>query len=282
MLAFIRRNSLVVFFFLAYLFTWARWLPEAAADRGWIAFEVPFWLELLAGYGPLLAAVLVTALAVGRGGLKDLGTRLVRWRVGPLWYLVIFGLPILLHLAGRGLAFLVTGQPVVLAAGAPPLLELLSFFPLLILGFDGLGEEVGWRGFALPALLKRHSPLAASLILGLLWGFWHLPYSLTSGSFLADVPFVLVVANTLGLGILHTWVFTHARASILIAILFHAWNNIVSILLLNWLPVPGGVLSQLAMVSVLWVVAALVVFILPPFEVAQKLRARQPRVGPTL
>jgi uncharacterized protein len=267
----IRRYALILYFVLAYALTWARWLPEAAAARGWPAWEVPFWLVLLAGYGPLLAAVTLTTLTSGRAGLKDLGARLLRWRVGLRWYLVVLLLPLLLQGAGLLLYSLVAAQPLALAADRLPWPELLAFFPLLFLGFDGLGEEVGWRGFALPALLARRSALASSLILGVLWGFWHLAYALAPGGFLSETPFYLVVANTIGLAILHTWVFTHVRGSIFIAILFHAWNNTVSVFLSNWLPIYNDPAASLTLIGVQWLLVAALVLFAPPFHLARRL-----------
>ena len=130
MLATLRRYPLVLFFVLAYAFTWARWLPEAAAARGWIEFETPFWLMLLGGYGPLLSAVLLTALVSGKAGLKDLGARLVRWRVKPRWYLVVLLTPLFFQLVGLLLYSLVSGRPFALAPNPLPWLELLTFSPL--------------------------------------------------------------------------------------------------------------------------------------------------------
>lgn len=270
----IRRYGLVFFFVLAFAFTWSRWLPEAAAGRGWLNVDIPFWLVLLAGYGPLLAALLVTALTDGWPGIKDLGARLVRWRVAPRVYLIILLLPVFMQSVGILLHSLVTGRPIVLAPDRQPWIELLSFFPLLFLGFDGIGEEVGWRGFALPRLLARHSPLIASLILGIIWGVWHLAYALAPGGFLSETPFYYVVANTIGLSILHTWIFAQARGSIFTAILFHAWNNTLSLFLANWLPItsqPGANLSNLL---VQYSVVAAVLMFAYPFRL---LRKRIPR-----
>lgn len=265
----LRRYKLVLFFLLAYVFTWARWLPEAAAARGWLSVEIPFGVVLVAGYGPLLAAVLLTALTSGWTGLKDLGARLVRWRVSPRWYLVVLLMPLLFQGVGLLLYSMVSGQPVTLAPDRLPWLKLLSFFPLLFLGFDGLGEEVGWRGFALPGLLARHSPLVSSLILGVLWGFWHLAYALAPESALSGTPFYLVVANTVGLAILHTWIFAHVRGSIFIAILFHAWNNTLSVFLGNWLPIYSQQGANLSILFVQYLLAAAVVLFAHPFRLAR-------------
>jgi hypothetical protein len=84
----IKRYPLVFYFALAYLFTWANWLPRAAADRGLFEIQVPGFVTLVSGYGPALAAIIVAGLAQGRDGLRSLFAGLVRWRVGLRWYLV--------------------------------------------------------------------------------------------------------------------------------------------------------------------------------------------------
>jgi membrane protease YdiL (CAAX protease family) len=225
---------------------------------------------LVAGYGPLLSAVLLTALADGRSGLKDLGRRLIRWRASLRWYLAVLLVPLFFQLTGLLLYSLASGRPLALAPDRLPWLELLAFFPMLFLGFDGFGEEVGWRGFALPRLLARRSPLASSLVLGVLWGFWHLAYALAPGSFLSDTPFYLVVANTVGLAVLHTWIFAHVRGSIFFAILFHAWNNMISVFLANWLPIYSETGANVTILLVQYLIAAAVVLFAHPFRLAHK------------
>jgi uncharacterized protein len=94
---------------------------------------------------------------------------------------------------------------------------------------DGLGEELGWRGFALPQLLARRTPLTASLVLGLVWAAWHLPLLWTAGAVLHDQPPWLLVLDVVAKAVLFTWVFLHTRGSVLIAVLFHASLNVFSI-----------------------------------------------------
>ena len=278
MIAFVRKRPLTVFFFLAYAFTWLHWMPEAAAGKGWIDYQTPFALVLLAGYGPALAAILVIALVSGRAGLKDLGARLVRWRVAPVWYLVVLAVPVLTQLAGCALYSLLNGETMKLTADPSAWWTALSFLPLLILGFDGLGEELGWRGFALPTMLKKQSAIVASLILGLLWGFWHLGYWLTPGSFMQGTPLALVVANTVALSFIHTWIFTNARQSIFMAILFHAINNTTSIFLANALPVEAG--SQVGWITNLihWFLIFWLLLYAKPYRLIERITPRKPPV----
>jgi membrane protease YdiL (CAAX protease family) len=165
-----------------------------------------------------------------------------------------------------------------LSANPPDWSLILMYLPIFILGFDGLGEEVGWRGFALPRLLKKHSALLASLILGLLWGFWHLGYWLTPGSFNDDRHFLLKIANPIALAFIHTWIFTHARQSILLAILFHAINNTASVILANTLPFYSQPLVGLLIQLVLWVFVGLLLLFAKPYYLIDRLVPRHPRI----
>jgi membrane protease YdiL (CAAX protease family) len=129
-----------------------------------------------------VAAVAAAALTGGRAAVGDLGRRLLRWRVAWLWYVVVLAGPACFSLAVGGVYVLLGGSwsAALSPAFTTSLPSLVLFLTILTLT-DGLGEEVGWRGFALPRLL-RHQPLVASLILGLLWGLWHLPLIWTETS----------------------------------------------------------------------------------------------------
>jgi membrane protease YdiL (CAAX protease family) len=202
----INRYPLVAFFAIAYA-------TSFGGGALVVAFPSDWWALLV--YGPFLGALVVTAVVGGRAGVRDWLGRLARWRVGPQWYLVALGLPILLRLVAMGLTVL---------SGAPaPTLAQLSVWPGLVgpefvlgLLFLGLAEEPGFRGFALPRLLEGRSALAASLILGVLHAVWHLPLFVTGGEPLAIVPIIVSGA------VLFTWLYNHTNGSVLLAMLLHA------------------------------------------------------------
>jgi len=232
----IKKYALVFFFLLAYLFTWSNWIPQAFNSRGIASIQVPGFLTILSGYGPALAAIIVVSLTSGWQGLRELFGRLLRWRVGIQWYLIALFLPafvillaISIHKWTGGVApdFSVATFPF-----GPPETPLLQKLVILILvftlGFDGLGEEIGWRGFALPKLLEGHSALVSSLILGALWAVWHFPYALTKGTFLSEVPLYWFFINLLALSIIYTWIFNNTNGSLLLVLLFHAAGNTTS------------------------------------------------------
>lgn len=235
----IKKYALAMFFLLAYLFTWSNWLPQALTSRGIASLQVPGFVSILAGYGPALAAIIVVSLSRGRQGLRELFGRLLKWRVGLQWYLVALFLPAIVTLLAITLNNLTGGtSPDFSTAGFPfgpadtPIWQkILILFLVFLLGFDGLGEEIGWRGFALPELLKRYSGLTSSLILGALWAIWHFPYALTRGTFLSEVPLHWFFINLLALSMIYTWIFLHTNGSLLLPLLFHAAGNTTSNLL---------------------------------------------------
>jgi membrane protease YdiL (CAAX protease family) len=210
----VRRYPLIVFFVLAYVFSWWPW-PLYAFGLS----PTP-----IIAFGPFLAAILVLALTTGKGGVVTLLRRMVRWRVRPVWYAVALLLPVAIS---GGAALL---NVVVLGASAPSPAELGAwsglvptfFLLLLVPGIGGAWEEPGWRGYALPKLQGGHSALLASLILGVVWAFWHLPLMVIGQIHLSDP--VYIVAWTVVL----TWVFNNTNGSVLIAMLMHNIHNVIS------------------------------------------------------
>jgi membrane protease YdiL (CAAX protease family) len=105
----------------------------------------------------------------------------------------------------------------------------LAVFLVVLTLTDGVGEELAWRGFALPRLLQRYSALVASVVLGVLWGLWHLPLIFTEGKALFGQPIWLLLADIVAKSILFTWVFLRTRGSVLIAALLHATTNLFAV-----------------------------------------------------
>jgi hypothetical protein len=218
----IRSRPLVVLFLLAFVVTWAVWVPRAAGVELGAVGQLWTW-------APVAAALLAAALTGGRSAVAELGSRLVRWRVGLRWYAVVVLGPAAFSLPVAALYALLGGS---WADAAPPAfrgeasLVVLPLFLLVLFVTDDLGEEVAWRGFALPRLLARHNALVASLILGALWAAWHLPLIWTEGAPLFGQPAWLLLLDMTAKSVLFTWVFLHTRGSVLLAALFHATTNL--------------------------------------------------------
>jgi membrane protease YdiL (CAAX protease family) len=204
----VRKHPLIAFFVLAYLLTW------------WIYPLLKFspLLGIFGLFGPALAAIIMAAVTEGKAGVKALLSRVVLWRVSLPWYVVALGLPTVLSVATAALAYLV-GTTEFIRVGALMPIELVLFIAIV-------GEELGWRGYALPRLLEKRSPLMASVILGVLWGLWHIPTFLVPGTPQYGLPMSAFVLLTVEYSILMTWVFLHTRGSVLIATLFHGAINL--------------------------------------------------------
>jgi uncharacterized protein len=144
----IRSHPLVTFFLLAFGLAWVVWVPRALGaplDTVGMAWT----------WAPAIAALLAAALTGGRDAVKELGARLVRWRVGWQWYLVVILGPAAFSLMVAGIYVVLGGS---WAVAAPPSIRegpllLLPLFLAILTLTDGLGEELAWRGFALPRLL---------------------------------------------------------------------------------------------------------------------------------
>jgi membrane protease YdiL (CAAX protease family) len=243
--AWIAHQPLLAYFLLALLGTWLIVWPVALAGGeyglGVLPFTVPegvdFLLVQLSAYtGPLLAAFLVTRAVDGPEGTRALRRRIVQWRVAPRWYAVAIVLPLLIWLAAYGGAL--TGDPLSALAEDPAVL-LTTFLPLVLIGLilPSLGEETGWRGFALPRLQSLHGPFVATLILGAFHGAWHLPAFWTGalGGF-SVTTFVTFMLTAIAATFIYTWVFNNTGGSILLAMFLHASGNAASGLLNQLIP----------------------------------------------
>lgn len=220
---FMQRHPLICYFLMAYGFSWLVWVPYELSLDGLGLLPVHLTqLGILPGayLGPLLSGLLMKAATEGKPGIGRLLRRFVQWRVGWQWYLFTFlGIPATIFLG-----FIVL--PGALTALHLTFAQLALYFPLLLLVeilTSGLAEEPGWRGFALPRLQERYGPLWGTVMLGLLWGGWHLPLFLTAwqagAGGLGICEFIL---GTVGIAIIISWVFNHTQGSLLIAILMHA------------------------------------------------------------
>lgn len=217
----------LVYFVIAFAFTWFFWGLAALGAREVIP-ALP-GLTVIGTFGPLVAAVIVTAQESGRTGLRSLLSRVVRWRVAPIWYGVALLGPLVLTLGAMVLEVaLLGGQPPslgTLIGELPSSLLTLVVTAVYMLIFVTLGEEVGWRGYALPALQARYSALLASLILGVVWALWHLPVFFNPDTSYSNLPFLLFLVFMVPVAILITWLFNSSGGSVLMAMFFHAVIN---------------------------------------------------------
>lgn len=224
------RYPLISYSILAYVFSWLAWLPFVLSKdgAGFLSYRSPINGDLslyIAGFGPALAAFVMTGLSEGKAGIRHLIQRILRWRVGLGWYLfALVGLPVILTLGTMivpsNVAVLSWINRLALLRGYVPFL----IYPVLLVG-GPLGEEPGWRGFALPRLQRRYGPLVGTIILALVWAFWHVPVWLTAwrASRMQNMSNVILFVLFISLWtFVFTWVFNNTRGSLLMAILLHA------------------------------------------------------------
>ena len=202
----LQRHRLPAFFVLAFAISWCSWPLYAAGLMPQFEF-LPI--------GPLAAALIVIGLAEGRAGFRAWGRRLIRWRVGWVWYAVALLLPPLMALV-TGFANMALGAP------APGLAQvtwsgLLAVFAVrLVNPLDGpLGEEPGFRGYALPLLQARWAPLRSAALLGVVVALWHVPLVVFGQLSLIGLP------TTFAITFLYVWLFNRTGGSVLLTYLFH-------------------------------------------------------------
>src|SRR5919107_2036442 len=210
----VRRHPLVTFFALTYAIGWGL---------------IPFWT--FAAFSPLVAALIVIPVTQGVAGLKVLGLRMFRWRVRWYWYAVAIGLPL-------AVVAVVAGLNVALGASAPSMVQfssvsaILLFFGVRLInpGDGALGEEPGWRGFALPGLQGSGlSPLVSTLILGMLVTGWHVPILFLEEGGLQPSIIVGFLLGTLAVTFWYTWLFNRTGGSVLMTLVSHAAQGTITI-----------------------------------------------------
>jgi membrane protease YdiL (CAAX protease family) len=240
-----RLAPLVAYFGLAFAGTWLAVAPLVLgpAGLGLLPVALPDWLALLIYFGatyagPTLAALAASWLEGGGAGVRRFAAGYRRWRVAPRWWVIApLAFPVLLLL---GYSAVLGGAPLVNLARSP-LVLLTVFLPALALhAVVALGEEAGWRGFALPRLQDALGPVRATLVLGLLHGLWHLPVFFVAGllgpftvSGFATFTVVAVLAT-----FIYTWVGNGALHAIMIATLVHAGSNAATNLLTGLIELP--------------------------------------------
>jgi uncharacterized protein len=214
------RHAVATFFALTYAMAWGLWLPLVLLqDR--MPSSLAFVLVLLGSLVPSTVAILLVARLQGPGAVRHLLRRLLVWRVSIGWYAAIVTFMALMVSAVWVSTLLGAPTPVVVATIPGVVLSFLfSVFP-----GSAVGEELGWRGFALPRLQARHSALASSLIVGAVWGTYHLPLFLLGSSIRPLGLFFPFALSCVIMSIFYTWMYNRT-GSLLMAVLLHAATNL--------------------------------------------------------
>jgi uncharacterized protein len=226
-----QRHPLFFFFFIAYAFSWILVTPYILKEWGVLQgdFTIAF---IIKSFGPFLAAYIMTGILEGKEGMQRMRGLIRQWNASGLWYaFIMLGIPALFLLG----IMIQPGKLAGFQGFTPAILGSYAVsYVAVFFGGGPLGEEPGWRGFALPRMQGRYGPLWGTLLLGVIWTGWHLPDFLSPsaqgggpGSSFATflTNFTIFFGLVMALAIILTWVFNHTRGSILIAILAHASIN---------------------------------------------------------
>jgi membrane protease YdiL (CAAX protease family) len=267
-----RPDGLWAFFILTYvlmLLTWGvmavfQMRAAAATDTSTPPSAFGMVLFLLGGFSPTIAGAIMAWRVQGRDGLRDLWKRAIQFRLGGVWYLAILGLPLLVR-GLQAVVFAVQGGTFVEPPFVAQPLSLIGLTIMMFL-FGPLSEELGWRGFALDRLLERWNALVSSLILGVVWAFWHLPLFFIPGTGQQQMGdpilmFTGFAVEVLAMSVLLTWIYVNTARSIWGAILFHMLLNYTSNLVLMVAGGTMGLATHLTGTVVLVVLAVIVVVV---------------------
>ena len=259
-----KRHPLLVFFVLMFALSWGIWLWLALAPKSF-----PLSLEggkLLGAFGPCLAALIVTGMVEGVAGLRKLFGRLLIWRVSLGWYLIALLLPAGISLMTTALHMMFGGDapdfgnPPIYRVELPKLLMEYNAWTILIPVFlmelvfgSSLGEELGWRGFALFRLQQRLRALDATLIVALVWTVWAQPLLHLQQTKDFVVPFLVMLVGVIPAQVLTTWIFNSTGGSLLLVVLF---NNAYKVT--DWFLAPPDT-APVVSVAAYWLTTLLVV-----------------------
>lgn len=229
----VRRHPVALFLLVTFAVTWGAWVPLAATGRVVsVGFEPAYLLGLL---GPLVGAIVASAIVGGATGLRSLFARMVRIRTGARWWMIALGVPL-------GVAMLIYAGGLLAGTfgighvkgnfgafnGFPETTPVALWLMLVLV--NGFGEESGWRGFLLPTLQRRWSPLASSLVVGACWAMWHLPAFFVTETY-RQLPTAMIPMFFIGLmsgSVFLAWLYNRGRSSILLVAVWHGTYNLFS------------------------------------------------------
>ena len=223
-------KNLTLFFILAFSMSWVLWLPTVLISQD---VQIPGFLQIpgqFATWMPGLAAIIVLAKSNGRQGVKSLFKSAWNWKFNKLWLLPTLLLPAAMIFLSLAIKVPVEGTKFTFGEIPAP----LPIFIFILFFVGGPMEEFGWRGYALPRLLKKTSFLWASIVLGILHGLWHLPLHFMDGTVQSYIPVWEFIAVTAVGSIIYTWIFINTSGSLTAMILHHWAANLASALLIYW------------------------------------------------
>ena len=226
------------FFLLTFAYSWVIWIPSVLDGIG---VELPFSVAgystlvvIIGAFAPMLAAITLVAREAGWKGTKGFLGRALDFRFKPIYLVLALALPVLIHAIAHYLALAVgldvaqtlfpTEIPV-----APIVLAIPYFILMLLIG--GGQEEFGWRGYAQEPLQEKYGVIPASLVIGVIWGIWHLPLWFMAGDLHDSYSFLAFVTMTTSISIVYAWLYNSSGKKLIPVMFFHAMSNTAAPLL---------------------------------------------------
>lgn len=271
-----KKYPIVSYFVLAYAISWLLWIPAALVIQS--AEEPPGWtffLVILGIYGASGAGFIMTGIMEGRDGVRSLLRRVRIWRVGVQWYLVALLAVPTIYLLGLAI-YAFQGNPV--GPFEPSRLPLLILTAIPALLFGPLGEEFGWRGFALPRMQLKLNAFWTSIILGILHTFWHAPLFWAGGGTTVrpdaiTVPAVGLFLSWVMIGtFVYTFILNNTWGSMLLAILMH-WSVSFGDIVFGLFPaLPELAQEQILLAAQIpgWIVVIVILAVFGPAHMSRK------------
>ncbi len=220
------------FFLLTFAYSWIIWIPSVLDGLG---IDLPFNVAgysmvvvIIGAFAPLLAAITLIARDEGRKGLKSFFSRALDFRIKPIYLALALVLPLVIHLIAHylsialGLDVAQTLFPAEISV-APVILAIPYFFLMLVIG--GGQEEFGWRGYAQEPLQEKIGVIPASLVIGVIWGIWHLPLWYMAGDMHSAYSFIAFVMMTTSISLMYAWLYNSSGKKLVVVLFFHAMNN---------------------------------------------------------
>jgi hypothetical protein len=247
---------LFAYFSLVFTLTWALWFAAAGIEAP-VLRGVSFYVGVFA---PGIVALALTYWNQGAAGVRAILSRLVRWDVGARWFafalLFMFSVKLLVALILR----VSTGAWPLFGSEPIPLLFAAAIGSTMLGG--QIGEELGWRGYALPRLARRFGLAPASLLLGVIWAAWHLPLFFILGGDTVGQSFPFYLLQVTAISVAVAWLYMKTNGSLLLTMLLHAAVNNTKDIVPSALPAPGNPWMLYATpvgwltLSLLWLCAA--------------------------
>lgn len=237
----VENYPIAVFVIINYVISWAFLYPcyqlIINAEDG--EFPLLALIGFIGAYGPSIAALIIVGTENGGTGIKSLFKKMVIWRVHPIWYFLVLVVPIIIYCIS--ISTVVESSIIVRADYWKALYSIAGFY-LLALPFGPLGEELGWRGFLLPSLLKNNNIWVSSFKLGVIWTIWHLAAFTFPGAAIPSVfevsawTIFLYLLNITSETLLMTYFYLKTKGSVLIAVILHTSFNACSNIVLTAIP----------------------------------------------